>query len=124
LKPGTRIVSNHFGITGWPPDETGRTEGACGAWCTSLLYIVPARVAGTWRLPSGELRLDQKFQMLTGTLKSGAASAPIAAGRLRGDQITFTVGGIEYTGRVNGDTIQGSYKGIANGSWTATRVQS
>ncbi len=116
LKPGTRIVANHFGIEGWDPDETGKAEGDCGSWCTALLYIVPARAAGTWRLPQGELRLEQKFQKLSGALTSGGSSTPVDGGRLRGDQITFTVGGTEYSGRVNGDAMLG-----AGGAWSARR---
>src|SRR5207344_1449998 len=66
LKPGTRIVLNHYGIEGWEPEATERTTGDCLAWCTALLYIVPAKVAGTWQLPQGELTLEQKFQAVSG----------------------------------------------------------
>jgi SAM-dependent methyltransferase len=122
LKPGTRIVANHFGISGWTADDTQRTDGDCAAWCTALLYIVPAKVAGTWRLPHGELTLEQKFQMLSGTLKSGTSTTALSNGRLRGDEITFSVGGSEYTGRVNGDSMQGSVQGMMSGAWRATRA--
>jgi SAM-dependent methyltransferase len=118
LKPGTRIVANHFGIEGWDADETQRIEGDCGTWCTALLYVVPARVAGTWRLPQGELTLQQKFQKVSGTLSSGGTSTPIADGRLRGDRLSFTAGGASYEGRVNGEAIQG-----ASGAWSATRLR-
>ena len=122
LKPGSRIVVNGFEIDDWKFDETGRAEGDCMSWCTAYLYIVPARVEGTWRLPQGgRLKLEQTFQQLTGTLTAGGTSAPITNGRLRGDQIRFTVGGTEYTGRVNGDTMSGDLKGSATGVWTATR---
>ncbi len=121
LKPGSRIVANGFGIDGWEADETGRAEGDCGSWCTSLLYIVPAKVAGTWRLPNGELKLEQKFQTLSGTLSSGGKQIPITKGRLRGEQITFVVGNTEYTGLVKGGTMQGTVKGGPSGSWTANR---
>ena len=122
LKPGSRIVVNGFEIDDWKFDETGRAEGDCMSWCTAYLYIVPARVEGTWRLPQGgRLKLEQKFQQLTGTLTAGGTSTPITNGRLRGDQIRFTVGGTEYTGRVNGDTMSGDLKGSATGAWTATR---
>jgi len=120
LRPGTRIVANHFGVDGWDADETGRAEGDCGSWCTALLYIVPAKVAGTWRLPQGELKLEQKFQMVSGTLVARGVSTPIATGRLRGDQITFTVAGTPYTGRVQGDHMHGNVRGNA---WSATRAQ-
>ena len=122
LKPGSRIVVNGFEIDDWKFDETGRAEGDCMSWCTAYLYIVPARVEGTWRLPQvGRLKLEQKFQQLTGTLTAGGTSTPITNGRLRGEQIRFTVGGTDYTGRVNGDTMSGDLKGSATGVWTATR---
>jgi len=122
LKPGSRIVVNGFEIDDWKFDETGRAEGDCMSWCTAYLYIVPARVEGTWRLPQGgRLKLEQKFQELTGTLTAGGTSTPITNGRLRGEQIRFTVGGTEYTGRVDGDTMSGDLKGSATGAWTATR---
>ena len=122
LKPGTRIVANHFGINGWTPDETERTEGDCNAWCVALLYIVPAKVAGTWRLPQGELTLEQKFQMLSGTFSSNGTSTAIE-GRLRGDEITFTANGTEYVGRVNGDTMAGEVKAARTAPWRAMRAR-
>lgn len=122
LKPGTRIVVNHFGIDGWEADETARTEGDCNAWCTALLYIVPAKIEGTWRLPQGDLTLEQKFQTFTGTLAGEGPSMAIENGRLRGDQITFTAGGVEYVGRVYGDVIKGEVKGSGKGAWSATRA--
>jgi SAM-dependent methyltransferase len=122
LRPGTRIVANHFGIEGWDADETQRTDGECPSWCTALLYIVPAKVAGTWRLQQGELTLEQKFQRVSGTLMSGTTSAPIENGRLRGDQISFSVNGTEYVGRVNGDVMQVNVNGSATGQWTANRA--
>ena len=53
------------------------------------------------------------------TARDGAT--PITNGRLREDQISFTAGNAEYTGRVNGNSIQGTVKGSASGSWSATR---
>jgi hypothetical protein len=83
---------------------------------------VPAKVAGTWRLPQGLLTLAQKYQKLTGTLWSGGTRTLITNGRLRGNQIRFTVGGALYTGRVNGDTMSGDVKVGAMGAWTASRL--
>src|SRR5687767_11323231 len=62
LQPGSRIVSNTFSNEGWTADEMV-TLPNCSSWCTALLYIVPAKVAGTWRVPQGELVLKQEFQM-------------------------------------------------------------
>jgi precorrin-6B methylase 2 len=119
LRPGSRIVSNTFGIEGWTPDETVTIENGCSAWCTALLWIVPAKVGGKWRVGDGDLMLEQEYQMLKGTLDGN----PIAGGRLRGDQIRFTVGATEYTGRVNGNRMEGTVRsGGPATTWSATRA--
>jgi hypothetical protein len=97
LKPGTRIVANTFGIGQWTPDETA-TIAPCERWCTAMLWIVPARVGGTWLTPQGDLTLTQRFQFVTGTL----GKEPIVDGRLRGEEFSFTVGSATYRGRVEG----------------------
>jgi SAM-dependent methyltransferase len=124
LKPGTRIVVNTFGIDGWEPEQTDRAPGECGAWCSVILYIVPAKVAGTWRLPQGELTLDQKVQTLTGSLASNGTKVEIQNGRVRGDQVQFSVNGAQYVGRLNGDELEGVMKGSSQGAWKATKVAS
>ena len=123
LKPGTRIVGNTFAPEGWEADESETISGDCVSWCTSLLWIVPAKVEGAWKLAAGDLALKQEFQMVSGTLTTNGKPSPVT-GRLRGDQITFTAGGTEYTGRVAGDTMEGAVKANAtNGNWSATRVR-
>ena len=119
LRPGTRIALNTFGVTGWEADETERLEN-CSSWCTSMLYIVPAPVAGTWKLPQGELVLTQEFQKVSGSLSTGTTKSEITDGRLRGDQITFTAGGQTYSGRVTGNRIEISAPGGA--AMTGTRA--
>jgi SAM-dependent methyltransferase len=116
LKPGTRIVSNTFDMADWKPDENATIPG-CNSWCTAHLWIVPAKVEGTWSLPQGELTIKQTFQMISGTLKSANATTPIN-GKLNGEQISFTAGNTSYTGRVNGDAMEGS---AAGAKWSAKR---
>ena len=115
LAPGSRIVSNTFGMEGWNADYT-ETIPSCSSWCTVLLWIVPAKVEGTWQTPRGALTLKQDFQNVTGTL----GTAAITDGKLRGDEITFKVGAMQYTGRVKGDVIEGAVGG--GGAWTAKRA--
>jgi precorrin-6B methylase 2 len=122
LKPGTRIVSNTFTMGEWNADETATVNEDCQSYCTALLWIVPAKVAGTWQLPQGTLNLKQTFQMISGTIRSGNVSTPITNGKLRGDQISFTAGGAQYTGRVNGDVMEGNVKGGTDSNWRATRA--
>jgi len=121
LKPGTRIVSNTFRMGEWEPDATENVDSSkdCYNYCTALLWIVPAKVEGTWKLSQGQLVLKQTFQMISGTLNSGIP----AEGKLRGDEVSFTAGGTRYVGRVSGNTMQGTFtSGSSTGTWTASRV--
>ena len=146
LKPGTRIVSNSFYMSEWKADDTGKVVSIksfiapalrrirnflpdsvldyftdyCTFYCTAYLWIVPAKVAGEWRWPQGELTLTQKFQTLEGVLKTGQGATAIANGRLRGAEIAFSAGAADYRGRVSGAAIEGSV--IAGGTsarWSA-----
>ena len=125
LKPGTRIVSNSFTMAEWTADETATANDAegCRSYCTAYLWIVPAKAEGTWQMPQGELTLKQSFQMITGTLKSGANTILIANGRMRGERISFAAGGAQYSGRVSANAIDGTVKSGGNNSkWSATRA--
>ena len=116
LKPGTRVVSHAFDMGEWKPDRTDTVEGK-----TAYLWIVPAKVAGVWQMPQGELTLRQDFQMIEGTLKTGDRIVPVGGGRLRGDQIRFSAGGAEYSGKVGGNSMEGSVKsGNSQSKWSAT----
>jgi hypothetical protein len=115
MRPGTRIVSNTFTMEDWQADETSTIGGDCTSWCTALLWIVPAKVEGTWKLPQGQLTLKQNFQNVTGTL----GTAAITDGKLRGDEITFSANGVKYTGKVDGNTIRGTAS--QGGAFTATK---
>lgn len=122
LKPGTRIVSNSFTMGDWKADQTATVTNDCTSYCTAYLWIVPGKVAGNWRMGGGELALKQEFQMVSGTLTTGGNTMAITGGRLRGDQISFRAGSAQYTGRVSGNTIEGTVKsGSGASSWTATR---
>jgi hypothetical protein len=123
LKPGTRIVSNSFTMGEWEPDQRVQTtdKEGCQTYCTALLWIVPAKVEGTWQTPEGEIAFKQAFQVIRGTLKPKAGGAAVMVdGRLSGDQISFKVGKTDYTGRVNGNTMEGTTKDGAK--WSATRA--
>jgi SAM-dependent methyltransferase len=108
LKPGTRIVSNTFAMDDWLPDERATLTAATGCaayWCTAFLWLVPARVAGSYKLPHGELVLKQDFQMLSGTL-STEGLVLVVKGKIHGEEITFAAGGREYSGRMNGKSLE------------------
>jgi SAM-dependent methyltransferase len=123
LQPGTRIVLNTFGIADWEPDVTEKIGGTCASWCTAMLYIVPAQVQGTWKMAGGDLVLNQQFQVVTGTLTVDGKPVSIDGGKLRGDQISFTVAGAEYSGKVAGDRIEGiAVRAGARQNWAASRA--
>src|SRR5688572_21722393 len=106
LKPGTRIVSNTFTMGEWEADETATVDAGCnGSWCTALLWIVPAKVAGTHKLPEGELTLKQSFQKLSGTLTANGKTVPVE-GKVRGEEVVFTAGGREYRAKANGKRLE------------------
>ena len=124
LKPGTRIVSNTFTMGEWKDDETATVDEAagCSYYCTAHLWIVPAKVTGTWHSAQGDLTLKQEFQMAQGSLKSGANTVAISNTKLRADQFSFSAGGATYAGRVNGNTIEGTVTTGGNATkWSATR---
>jgi SAM-dependent methyltransferase len=122
MKPGTRVVSHAFTMDEWQADQTENVEGR-----TAYLWIVPAPVDGTWKMPGGELTLKQSFQMITGTLKQGGKESAFK-GRLSGDQISFTVldadgARRDFSGRVSGNTMQGVVKQAGGeAKWSASRT--
>ncbi len=119
MKPGTRVVSNSFGMGAWRPDRVATVPEECDYYfCKALLWIVPASVEGRWTMESGELSLQQNFQTFTGTLANRDAIVPVT-GRLNGSDITFTAGDIVYAGKVSGDIIEGTTS--SGGKWLARR---
>ena len=122
MKPGTRVAANSFDMGNWKPDQTARVEGDCASWCTAYLWIVPAKVEGAWKTANGELTLKQEFQVISGTLRTGDKSLAISNGKLDGERIAFSAGAVQYSGRVNGDSIEGiSNAGTAKTPWNARR---
>src|SRR4029453_15901222 len=116
LRPGSRIVSNTFSIQDWTADETVTVDN-CEQWCTVMLYIVPAKIEGTWKVGSDVLEINQQFQMISGTFTSGGQSVPIS-GSLRGSELTLKAGNREITGRVQGNQIEGTLMdGNSKSSW-------
>ena len=122
MKPGTRVVSNSFNMGDWEPDDTVTVEEGCTSFCRAYLWIIPAKAGGKWQMGASELTIEQQYQMITGTLKTGNVIAPIMQGKLNGDQITFTAADTRYTGSVKGSSIEGTSKaGTSEAKWQATR---
>ncbi len=140
LKPGTRVVSHDFSMDEWKADEAVNIEvpekygpGSGSGTSTVYFWVVPAKVNGAWQWQSNvggkpqsyEMVLEQTFQMINGTVRTGGRSVKLENAKLSGDQITgsFTadVNGSptkhELSGRVAGNAIEGSV------TLTGTRMQ-
>lgn len=106
MKPGTRIVSHAFDMGDWEPDQKDTVAGK-----NVFFWIVPAKVGGKWVVEGGPkmtLDLSQQYQMVGGKAEVDGKTVNVTGGRLKGGEITFTVDGKTYTGKVNGNTIEGA----------------
>ncbi len=130
LKPGTRIVSNTFTMGEWEADETGTAGSDEGSsyYRTALLWIVPAQVDGRWQFVNGaalgDITFRQQFQNVAGSINAGGIATLVSGGKLRGDHLSFSAGGAQYSGTVSGNTITGTaLAGGASRAWSATRMK-
>lgn len=117
LEPGTRVVSNSFDMGDWEADRIDRLSDNCTQWCTALMWIVPAKVEGEWRLGEQPLRLNQSYQKITGEL----GGKPIEQGRVVGKELRFSVDGVDYVGAVVGNSLSGTASDGPVKNWTAVR---
>ena len=147
LKPGTRLVSHDFSMDDWKPDaheemEVREKYGGSGGRSAIYFWIVPAKVTGLWQWQFSvggkpqayEMALEQKYQMISGTVRVGGRSVKLQDAGLRGDQISVSfsveVNGSplrhQFSGRVTGGAIEGT-AGITGSrsqgqfEWNATR---
>ncbi len=88
LRPGTRVVSNSFTMGEWQADETANVKNGCASYCTAYLWIVPAKVDGTWQLSAGRARFQTNVPDDLGHLEDRQQScAAKRQGHRRSDQI-------------------------------------
>jgi precorrin-6B methylase 2 len=127
MRPGTRIVSHSFTMEDWEADEISSMDGR-----RAYFWVVPANVNGGWTIESGaekhEIVFEQKFQKIEGTIGLGHTQAGLRAPRLSGFSISFAWvdnNGVlrNYTGRVTGNRMEGSWKGDngSEGRWSAAK---
>jgi len=134
LRPGTRIVSHDYPLTGWIPEKYVQMDledkvMISGVTTTLIyLYLVPARVQGRWnatmppavsRQPA-TLQLRQQLTRVSGSLRVDGKDIPLEEATLRGDRISFKLSGRkgEFTGQVKGKLIEGTLDGKT--PWSAT----
>ncbi len=142
LRPGARIVSHDWDLGDeWAPDfaETiPAPDKPVGIERTSKVYlwVVPAKVAGRWRLETSlagggnaTLTLAQQYQRFEGAVEVDGARHAIAGGRARGAAVRFAVPGGSplagaYDGTVEGTQIRGEIlrDGMPPARFTASRM--
>ena len=135
LKPGTRIVSHDYPLTGWLPDDTRQFDlqekvAISGVTTTIIwLYIVPAKVAGKWTISALKgvakqpitLNLKQQLTRVSGSARIDGKELPLEDVHLRGDRLTFKVSGRkgEFSGQVKDRAIEGTFEnGASKSAWT------
>lgn len=130
MKPGTRVTSHQFTMGDWEADETAEVD-----YRSAYLWIVPAKVQGTWTLreqgPGNAqytVNLNQKYQKVSGDVAAGSAKQPLVGATVRGEEIRFAFNddkGVTrtLTGTVRGNELTGTLKsaGGAETKVTGTR---
>jgi SAM-dependent methyltransferase len=125
LQPGTRILSHDFDMGEWEPDKVIRVQGSDYEH-TVFYWVIPADVAGAWHLhvpaPTGarqyRLRLQQRFQEVSGTVSAEGEEIPITHATLTGDRLRFTV-----TPGIQGQQVKMIFDGQATGNAMRGRVE-
>jgi Met-10+ like-protein len=127
MKPGTRVTSHQFTMGDWEADETAEID-----YRTAYLWIVPAKVQGTWTLreqgPGNAqytVNLSQKYQKITGDVAAGSAKQPLVGATVRGEEIRFAFNddkGVTrtLTGTVRGNELTGTLKGAGGAETKVT----
>jgi hypothetical protein len=137
LRPGARVVAHDYGLAGWLPQKVVELEdpekvAISGVARTVIyLYVVPAKVAGTWSVSvpptvaKGPMRLEltQQLTSIAGEALIDGKTVPLADARLVGDVISFGLPGRDavFRGKVRGRTIEGSVESAGvRAPWRAT----
>jgi SAM-dependent methyltransferase len=143
LRPGTRILSHDYPLTGWIPEKYVQMDledkvAVSGVTTTLIyLYVVPAKADGEWnaKLPASlskdpvRLSLKQQITRVSGAARVGGKDVLLEEARLRGERVSFRLplsGKIyEFNGTVKGNAINGSVAeaggGGINATWSAAK---
>ena len=131
LRPGARVLSHDYPLSGWIPEKYVQMDledkvKISGVTTTLIyLYVVPAQVGGRWQAKASgramTLDLKQQITRVSGTARAGGRDTALEDVKLRGAQLSFRLGGKAYSGRVNGERIEGEIEG--GGAWAAGRAK-
>ena len=136
LRPGTRIVAHDYGFATWQPDRKVQISKSY------MLYVVPAKVAGGWRIEAAMTRgreftldLQQQYQQVRGGVRVQGGFLPAFEARMDGEKISFVLMeddvSYRFEGTVSDDVMEGVVRygyGPASGAnvsqqpWRARRT--
>jgi len=144
MPAGARVVSHDYGLSPWPPErhvtlDVPEKKPITGTTYTVLyLYVVPARLAGAWRLDLPEslasrparLSITQEAFKATATLTIGGRTAEVEELVVHGDEVRMLLpplgpGGARLLleGRQRGGELEGTLdSGRGRGVWRASRL--
>jgi hypothetical protein len=143
LCPGARIVVHDFSFPVWEPDASERFHApdkyfGTGGDSRVSLWIVPAVVAGAWRVTFGrtqtplDVRIRQTFQVLEIQPLAAPGRKTPEPGKVHGEDVMFALEvpagrasrRLAFTGSVAGESMQGSAQaaGAAPVEWHAQRL--
>jgi SAM-dependent methyltransferase len=136
LKVGTRVIANYFEMGDWRPDMQANVHHR-----VLHQWVVPAWVAGRWNCVVNEpgrrrrmiLRMQRRYQVVTGVAILDGKEIPIGNGRLFGDRMTFKLydprrkpSSLRFHAKVEGLSLRGNmHAGIEEvgvewgGAWAA-----
>ena len=137
LKPGTRIISHDYPLTGWKAQDYKQFDlqekiAISGVTTTLIyLYIVPAKVAGRWSatVPASVSRkpvlldIRQQVTRISGTAMVDGREVLLDDAEIEGDRVRFKLLGRKevFAGQVKGGKIEGKVESAGRqASWSAT----
>jgi len=143
LRPGTRILSHDYPLSGWRPEYVKEFDLEDKVLITGVtrtiifLYIVPAKIEGEWvaKVPANVSKQPLNLKIgtdrvirVTGKTQIAGKDVVIEDGLLHGERLEFfLLAGeqrYEFSGTVKAESIDGVVQGGGiNAPWSAARVK-
>jgi hypothetical protein len=143
LRPGTRIISHDYPLSGWIPEDTKQFDledkVLITGVTTTIIYVykVPAKIEGDWiaNVPAAiskqpiALRLDrQRVARIAGSARIAGKDVLLNEGKIRGEQVQFSFyageRNFQFTGTARDGKMEGTVEGGgARAAWSAARAK-
>jgi hypothetical protein len=137
LRPGTRIISHDYPLTGWLPQDYRQFDlqekvAISGVTTTLIyLYLVPAKVGGHWtaNMPASvsrkpvALNIRQQITRISGSAIVDGKEVLLDEPEIEGERVRFRLLGRKevFSGQVKGRMLEGQVdSGGRKAPWSAT----